>query len=57
MKDIYLQSKIEMAKTLHTYGVELSCISVATGLTPSKLVTDLNIADDSEFAKHIVKQY
>lgn len=57
MRDIYLQSKLEMAKTLHTYGVELSCISVATGLTQSRLVTELKIADDDEFGKHKVKKY
>lgn len=57
MRDIYLQSKLEMAKTLHTYGVELSCISIATGLTQSKLVNELKIADDSEFGKHKVKKY
>ncbi len=57
MKDIYLQSKLEMAKTLHTHGVELAHISVATGLTPSRLVTELKIADEFEFARHQAKPY
>ncbi|MEG1209725.1 MAG: glycine cleavage system protein T [Leclercia sp.] len=57
MRDIYLQSKLEMAKTLHTYGVELSCISVATGLTQSKLVTELKITAENEFSKRKVKKY
>ncbi|MDK4745565.1 MAG: glycine cleavage system protein T [Leclercia adecarboxylata] len=57
MRDIYLQSKLEMAKTLHIYGVELAHISVATGLSQSRLVTDLKIADDVEFGKHKAKKY
>lgn len=57
MRDIYLQSKLEMAKTLHTYGVDLSSISVATGLTQSKLITELKIADENEFGKHKIKKY
>ena len=57
MRDIYLQSKLEMAKTLHTYGVELSCISVATGLTQPKIMAELKIAAEDEFAKHKVKKY
>lgn len=57
MRDIYLQSKLEMARTLHTYGVELSCISVATGLTQSKLVTELKITAENEFSKRKVKKY
>ncbi|MCT9842980.1 MULTISPECIES: glycine cleavage system protein T [Leclercia] len=56
MRDIYLQSKLEMAKTLHIYGVELAHISVATGLSQSRLITDLNIADDVEFGKHKAKK-
>lgn len=57
MREIYLQSKLEMAKTLHTYGVELASISVATGLTRSKLVTELKIANKCESGKHKVKKY
>lgn len=57
MRDIYLQSKLEMAKTLHTHGVELAHISVATGLTPSRLVTELKIADEFEFARYQAKPY
>lgn len=56
MRDIYLQSKLAMANTLHTYGVELSSISVATGLTPSRLITELKIADDVEFSDRKAKK-
>lgn len=57
MRDIYLQSKLEMAKTLHAYGVELSSISVATGLTQPRLLSELKIADTSEFSKLKIKKY
>ncbi|MCU6670768.1 glycine cleavage system protein T [Enterobacteriaceae bacterium H4N4] len=46
-----------MAKTLHAYGVELSCISVATGLTQPKIMAELKIVAEDEFTKHKVKKY
>ncbi|ADO49229.1 hypothetical protein [[Enterobacter] lignolyticus] len=45
MRDIYLQSKLQMAKTLHANGVDLLCIVVATGLTRPKLIAELNIVN------------
>lgn len=56
MRDIYLQSKLEMAKTLHVYGVELSYIAVATGITPSRLLTEFKPGNEVEFGKHRVKK-
>lgn len=57
MREIYLQSKLEMARTLHTYGVELASISVATGLTQSRLVTELKVAGGNKVGKHKAKKY
>lgn len=45
MRDIYLQSKVKMAKTLHANGVDLRCIAVATGLSRPKLIAELHLAD------------
>lgn len=42
LKDIVLQSKLEMAKTLYANGVSLYYISLATGLSWHILMTKLN---------------
>ncbi|HHU0689966.1 glycine cleavage system protein T [Citrobacter sp. Marseille-Q3906] len=42
MKDIVLQAKLEMAKTLYANGVSLYYISLATGLTWRILMAELS---------------
>lgn len=42
LKDIVLQSKLEMAKTLYSNGVSLYYISLATGLSWRVLMAELN---------------
>ncbi|EMF0717837.1 glycine cleavage system protein T [Citrobacter freundii] len=42
LKDIVLQSKLEMAKTLYSNGVSLYYISLATGLSWRVLMSELN---------------
>lgn len=42
LKDIVLQAKLEMAKTLYSNGVSLYYISLATGLTWRILMAELS---------------
>lgn len=44
MKDMYIQSRVAMAKTLHANGVKLADIAVATGLNPRKIKSELKRA-------------
>lgn len=44
MKDMYVQSRVAMAKTLHVHGVKLTDIAIATGLNPRKIKSELNRA-------------
>ncbi len=44
MKDMYVQSKVAMAKTLYAHGVKLTDIAVATGLNPRKIKSELKRA-------------
>jgi len=55
MRDIYLPSKLKMAKTLYANGVDLICISVATGLTRPKLIAELNLVDKPNTQQKIKK--
>ena len=52
MKDIDVQSKLAMAKTLHSHGVSLTNISVATGLTQRKIKSELKISVKNNIKKH-----
>ncbi|MBA7857427.1 glycine cleavage system protein T [Enterobacter cloacae complex sp. 2024EL-00215] len=51
MKDIHVQSKVAMAKTLHAHGVNLPYIAVATGLTPRKIRSELKLAIKNKINK------
>ncbi|MDL4617835.1 glycine cleavage system protein T [Citrobacter amalonaticus] len=42
MKDVVLQSKLEMARTLYANGVSIYFILLATGLTWRELMAGLN---------------
>jgi hypothetical protein len=52
MKDIYVQSKLAMAKTLHSHGVSVPYIAVATGLTQRKIKSELKISVKNHIKKH-----
>lgn len=51
LKDIVLQSKLEMAKTLYANGVSLYYISLATGLDWHILMTKLNFVASHELIR------
>lgn len=57
MKDIYLQSKLEMAKTLYAHGVDLLAISMATGLTRPRLMSELKLIARDNINKSKVRKY
>lgn len=51
LKDIVLQSKLEMAKTLYANGVSLYYISLATGLSWRVLMTGLTFIASHEIIR------
>ncbi|WP_223306654.1 glycine cleavage system protein T [Citrobacter europaeus] len=51
MKDIVLQSKLEMAKTLYANGVSLYYISLATGLSWRVLMAELTFIASHEIIR------
>ncbi|KAA0538706.1 glycine cleavage system protein T [Citrobacter portucalensis] len=51
LKDIVLQSKLEMAKTLYANGVSLYYISMATGLSWCVLMTELTFIASHEIIR------
>lgn len=51
LKDIVLQSKLEMAKTLYANGVSLYYISLATGLSWRVLMTELTFIASHEIIR------
>lgn len=51
LKDIVLQSKLEMAKTLYANGVSLYYISLATGLSWRALMTELTFIASHEIIR------
>ncbi|AUT97839.1 glycine cleavage system protein T [Citrobacter europaeus] len=51
LKDIVLQSKLEMAKTLYANGVSLYYISLATGLSWRVLMAELTFIASHEIIR------
>jgi hypothetical protein len=52
MKDIYVQSKLAMAKTLYSHGVSVPYIAVATGLTQRRIRAELKTTVKHHIKKH-----
>ncbi|HDX4050710.1 TPA: hypothetical protein ROG05_003127 [Enterobacter soli] len=52
MKDIDVQSKLAMAKTLHSHGVSVPYIAVATGLTQRRIRSELKTTIKNHIKKH-----
>ena len=57
MKDIYLQSKLVMAKTLHSHGVDLLSISVATGLSRPRIMSELKLIAKDRVTRRAARKY
>lgn len=57
MKDIYFQSKLAMAKTLHSHGVDLLSISMATGLTRPRIMSELKLIAKDRITRRAARKY